>query len=340
MKSQRHVFAVCDLELSYACSFMEYMNRKRNIPFEVQAFTNVEALLEFGKVQEIEILLISDRAMCREVKELSTGQTVILSGGGQIPEMEEYPSVYKYQSSDSLIREVMEIYAAKQETLPIPEAAKRKTAVIGVYSPVGRCQKTSFALTLGQIMARERAVLYLNLEAYSGFEQLLETQYELGLSDLLYYIRQENSNLIHKMNAMVRSIQNLDYIPPAVSPIDLQNTGAQEWGKLLDEISRCSSYEAVILDIGDAAGDIIPLLESCRRIYMPVRTDLISSAKIAQFESQIKTCGSAAVQERIRRLRLPYHNSMHRGKEYIEGLVWSELGDYVRQLLREEQMQL
>lgn len=340
MKNQRHVFAVCDLELSYACSFMEYMNRKRNIPFEVQAFTNVEALMEFGKNQEIEILLISDKAMCAEVKELPAGQIVILSGGSQIPEMDEYPSVYKYQSSDSLIREVMALYAAKQEPLPVPETVKRKTAVIGVYSPVGRSQKTSFALTLGQIMARERAVLYLNLEAYSGFEQLFETQYELGLSDLLYYIRQENTNLIHKMNAMVRSIQNLDYIPPAASATDLQNMDAQEWIRLLDEISRFSSYETVILDIGDAAGDVFPLLEACRRIYMPVRTDLISSAKIAQFENQLKAWGSQKVQERIRRLRLPYHNSPHGGKDYIEGLVWSELGDYVRQLLREEQVYL
>ena len=54
-------------------------------------------------------------------------------------------------------------------------------------------------LPWGQILARERAVLYLNKESYSGFEELLGEDYERNLSDLLYYARQENTNLVHKL---------------------------------------------------------------------------------------------------------------------------------------------
>ena len=39
---KRNIFAVCDLEVDYALNFMDYMNRKKNIPFEIQAFTSVE----------------------------------------------------------------------------------------------------------------------------------------------------------------------------------------------------------------------------------------------------------------------------------------------------------
>ena len=38
---KRNIFAVCDLEVDYALNFMDYMNRKKNIPFEIQAFTSV-----------------------------------------------------------------------------------------------------------------------------------------------------------------------------------------------------------------------------------------------------------------------------------------------------------
>ena len=38
---KKNVFAVCDLEVDYALNFMEYLNQKRNIPFEIQAFTTV-----------------------------------------------------------------------------------------------------------------------------------------------------------------------------------------------------------------------------------------------------------------------------------------------------------
>ena len=40
--------------------------------------------------------------------------------------------------------------------------------MIGIYSPVHRIGKTKFALRLGQKMARQVPVLYLNLEGYSG----------------------------------------------------------------------------------------------------------------------------------------------------------------------------
>ena len=96
---KRNIFAVCDLEVDYALNFMDYMNRKKNIPFEIQAFTSVENLIAYGKQTHIELLLISGRAMCREVRDLDIGKIIILSEGVHPPELDQYPSVYKYQSS-------------------------------------------------------------------------------------------------------------------------------------------------------------------------------------------------------------------------------------------------
>ena len=78
---KRNIFAVCDLEVDYALNFMDYMNRKKNIPFEIQAFTSVENLIAYGKQTHIELLLISGRAMCREVRDLDIGKIIILSKG-------------------------------------------------------------------------------------------------------------------------------------------------------------------------------------------------------------------------------------------------------------------
>ena len=78
---KRNIFAVCDLEVDYALNFMDYMNRKKNIPFEIQAFTSVENLIAYGKQTHIELLLISGRAMCREVRDLDIGKIIILSEG-------------------------------------------------------------------------------------------------------------------------------------------------------------------------------------------------------------------------------------------------------------------
>ena len=82
---KRNIFAVCDLEVDYALNFMDYMNPEEEYPFEIQAFTSVENLIVYkyfmGNKTHIELLLISGRAMCREVRDLDIGKIIILSEG-------------------------------------------------------------------------------------------------------------------------------------------------------------------------------------------------------------------------------------------------------------------
>ena len=167
--------------MEYARNFMEYLNQKRNIPFEVHAFSSAEMFLEFAKNNETEILLISDKAMKEEIRRYPIRQIIILSEGVHSPVLDQYPAVYKYQSSEKVIREVMACYGVENGVDTSPALLpKKEMRIIGIYSPVGRTQKTSFALTMGQILAKERAVLYLNMESYSGFERLLECSYDRG----------------------------------------------------------------------------------------------------------------------------------------------------------------
>lgn len=334
---RRNIFAVCDLEVDYALNFMDYLNQKKNIPFEIQAFTTVESLIAYGRKTHIELLLISGKAMCWEVRELDIGKMIILSEGVHPPELDSYPSVYKYQSSSDVIREVMACYGEEKKALPQQFAVLKKTTeILGVYSPIGRCLKTSFALALGQILAREKAVLYLNLEEYSGFEELIGKGFAHNLSDLLYYVRQDNQNLIHKMNGMVQTVNNLDFIPPVQTPADVRGTPWKDWEKLIEMIVMGSSYEVIILDIGNGIDENLQLLDMCRRIYMPVLSDTMSACKIAQFENFVRIWDFPQILEKTVKIRPPFHVGTDSDQNYIEQLVWSELGDYVREILRAE----
>ena len=333
-QKKKNIFAVCDLEVEYAYNFMEYLNQRRNLPFEVQAFTSPQILCEYAKTQPIEILLISDKAMCEEVRRMKVGKLIILTEGVHNPELDQYPSVYKYQASDSVVREVMECYGAEKAARESLPQWKRQASVIGIYSPVGRCQKTSFALTLGQILAKDRAVLYLNLESYSGFEQLLGEVWERNLSDLLYFLRQDNASIVHKLSGMIQSVQNLDFVPPALAPMDIQCTDVKEWLRLIDSIVSESAYEVLILDLGDCVQELYQILDVCTKVYVPVRGDSVSMAKLAQFENLLRMWDYESVLEKLQKIKPPFYSTNRTGKRYIEELAWSEMGDYVRQLQR------
>lgn len=337
----RKILAICDLEVAYASHFMEHMNHRRNLPFEVQAFSSLDKVKELTDEHSIEILLISERALSGRRSEITLwdiGQIIVLGEGIGMDRSGDYPTVSKYQSSDSVIREVMAVYAAENQEKKPSLVVKKETKIIGVYSPVGRCRKTSFALILGQLLARDRNVLYLNLESCAGFEALFDMTYDRSLSDVIYYLRQKNENLIHHLRATVCTMENLDYIPPVPFPQDIASVTMAEWRQLIEVIRQESMYEFLILDIGDGVEDVCGMLDLCDHIYMPVRQDYVSQSKIAQFENLMAVCNRQEVLDKMVKLKLPYYTYPAIKNQYMQQMMWSEFGDYIRNLIRKEEL--
>lgn len=335
------ILAICDLEVAYASQFMEHMNRRKNLPFEVQAFTSMDSLRAFLQKTPVEILLVSERALagCElEAMQWDVGQVVVLGEGMKLAANVEYPIVSKYQSSDSVIREVMAVYAAQDRKRREAPVMKKDAKVIGIYSPVGRCQKTSLALTLGQILAKDRACLYLNLESYAGFEELFHVKYNRTLSDVIYYLRKENDNMVHRINGIVQTMEHLDYIPPVPFPQDIASVTAKEWIRLLEILRYESAYESILLDIGDHVEPVYSLLEQCDIILVPVKKDVLSMAKMEQFEKILEIWNGQKIQERMRKIKLPYYTLQEGKGSFLKQLLWSEFGDFVRNLIWKEKL--
>lgn len=334
---KKSIFAVCDLEASYACNLTEYLNEKKSTPFEVQAFTNVESLQQFARENEIEILLISTRAMCNEIKELPVNRTIILSEGEKLQGLEEYPFVYKYQSSDQLLAEVMEFYVADHPKPRLLTSVSHKTKLYGVYSPIGRTRKTLFSLALGEILAERKQVLYVNLENFSGFEELFGVTYRADISDLIYFARQKEGSLVYKLNSVVQTFHELEYIPPAFSPADIRDVTGEEWMMFLDELLTFCEYDVIILDLSEQVDDVFQILNRCDQIYMPIQEDLMSKAKLVQYEKLIHMLELDEIHTKTRRIRLPVQTISRENGSLTQQLVWGEMGNYVRRLLWEEE---
>lgn len=333
---KRSIFAVCDLDASYACSLMDYLNEKRSSPFEVQAFTNVESLQAYARENAIEILLISTRAMCNEIRDLPVSRIIILSEGEPLQNLEEYPFVYKYQSSDQLFSEVLEYYAEVHPQPCLAGNAAHRAQIYAIYSPVGRARKTFFSLALGEVLAESRQVLYLNFEEFSGFEELFETKYQTDLSDLIYFARQKEDGFIFRLNSIVRTFHELQYIPPALSPADIRDVSGREWMEFLQEITVCGEYDIILLDLSEQVDELFQILRLCDRIYMPVLEDIVSQAKLSQYEKLVRMLDMQEILDKTRKLKLPMQPLQRENGDVIRQLVWGEMGNYARRIVMEE----
>ena len=329
-------FAICDLEASYACRLMNYITEKQNIPFEILVFSGIESLREFTRENKVELLLISSRMMCEEINKMDINRIVMLSEGEVAPQYMDYPTVYKYQASNNLVAEVMNFYASESNG----QAAyfmKRNAQIIGVYSPVKRCGKTCFALTLGQILAKKQSVLYLNLEECAGLSILTGQNYGADITDVMYFVRQNKGNVIFKVQAIVQHLGNLAYVPPAYSAGDLREVSQEEWLSLLEAVTSLGGYETVILDLEGTAEEQIPLLSACTRIFSPVCEGIMAKAKVAQYEKLLKEMECDDILNETVYLQLPFAEPTALGEYALEQLVNSEMGNYVRTLLSSEE---
>ena len=327
----KHILAVYDVDPVYAARFAEVVNQKEKIPFEVVAFSSIERLRAFTAEHPVKLLLLGEHVPAEEKESIRAEKVILLSDNGGKPVSPSVPCVYKYQSSDAIVRDVMTWYGESPGELP--EVSGRVLAkVLGVYSPVGRCLKTSFALTMGKLLAQEERVLYLNLEEFSGLSVLMKEEYKSDLSDLLYFYNGGSYNSL-RLSSVVHTMGELDYIPPVRYPEDLDQAGEEAIAGLIRAIAGESAYDTLVVDIGSGRRTALSVMKLCRVIYMPIREDPVSLAKLKELEQYFSQTGNGMLRERIKRLKLPYHGSFGRS-DYIDQLLWGELGDYVRQLLR------
>lgn len=327
---------IADSNASYADAFMEYVNLKKSHLFQVRMCTEIDKLAEVFAKEEIEVLLISAE-WYEACKEFIHQKCVIFLSEGSLPkELGMYPAVYKYQSAENILREIMYYYSEQETEEEYYTEVHKDNRVIGVYSPAGGIRKSKFALTLGLILAEDRNVLYLNLEECSGFTEILGGSH-WNLSDLVYYLRQTKNKtpFLYRLNSMVQKLDQMDYVPPCESYMDFRQITVEEWQRLLYLIRVQSSYDTVILDFGNVTGHEIDLLRQCNGIYVPTYPDIISQGRISQWQKYIQILDGMDVLEKLQTLELPGSDTGPISEEDLFMLPQQELGTYVRGLLQE-----
>lgn len=332
MKKEKKVFAICDLEEAYVVHLAQYLNQKSDLPFRVMAFTSLNSLIEYASGNEIEILLISTDAMSDEVRELNVRRIIILADG-ETPSLDaEDTYIDKYQDSDTIARLICGYAGAASAEL---KKSLGSCHLIGVYSPVSRCGKTMFSLTLAQALARSGKALYVNLESCSGLEGLLQANWREDLTDLMYAARTEPESLPLRLEGIVRNYGSLDICPPSFFPEDLRETETASWMQFFAALAQAGDYTSIIIDIGDQIKDIPQLLKMCSGVYLPILPDPVSRSKISQFDKSLEALSMEDLKQSMIRLYLPSVSVHSLGAALLDDLMYGSMGRFVKQLGQE-----
>ncbi len=329
------ILAIYDLESGYADSLMQYIHQKQNMPFKTVAFTNKNALYEYLKEHHIDILLISVTDMEKELEDEDIEKIILLSNGKIFSEYIGYASIYKYQSSERIIREVLDYFVEVHNCENIVTNISQSVEIVAVYSPVKRIGQTILSLTLGQILANDFTTLYINMEEFSAFDKIFHQSYEGDLSDLMYFYKQSPDILPIKLKAIVNTIHQLDYIPPLVYSKDLRNIDTGGWVELIKSVAATGMYEKIVIDLSSVVADVFSILDICSKVYMPTINDMVSSMKISAFEEYLVRSENSEIIDKIIKVNMPRLHMDIEDESFLDRYLWNEFGDYVRSILKE-----
>lgn len=328
---RKKILAVCDTEENYVRRFCEYVNKKEGYPFEGAGFTSGESLRTFCEEYEVDTLLVAEHVYDASLEKIVKDNIIILSE--EEKKEEGVQIIYKYQSCENVLREVMR-YCAEHNPQPADKKIRKsRMKMIGFYTPIHRCMQTSFAITLGQILAKNHKVLYLNFESFSGFERRMGKEFMSDLTDLIYYVTNAREALFYKLKSITETIRNLDYIPPAFSCMDLSRVTPEQWNMMFTELEMHTSYEYFILDLSENMQGIFDILRRCEKVFTLIRDDSAAEAKLFQYEKLLECADYKDVLEKTKRCKLPFIRQISFD---MEQFTYGELADYVRNLVKEE----
>ena len=316
------VLVICDADLDYLERLYEQMIYLSKSNFTIRLFTKPEKLKEH--IEDISVLLISDEFHDSELEKIPKNAYIIL-GSGPDSEYENKYYINKYSKISTILKQIMDIYS-DTGNLTSHRKSKYGTEVISLYSPIRRCFQTTFAVTLGQILAKQSETLYINLETNSGFTKIHKNDYKYNFTDLVYLLKTSPEKISIKLDLMIEKINELEIIPPFENDIDLRQLNPDDICMVIEEIAKIGKYKYIVLDLSDSIQNVYQILDSSDKIFTIIANDRVALAKLDSFTRSIELVCNKNVLEKIIKIEVPLLQGIPH--EFTK-LLYSEMEGFV-----------
>lgn len=276
----------------YMPCLVDYLCKKGHQMIETRLFTNIEMLKKLAKDNEIDVLLAGEEVI-DEIRGLDTviPQIMLLSEGRQVNEQSEYFLLFKYQSAQAIVKEVLSQIAEDDRICYTHRFhSKRTVELIGVCTLYGGAEVTEYTLSMAKELARHYRTLYVNLEILHGLDYLIPMEKGCdpcsyrGMSEVIFYLKQRKEKLALKLESLIYSVDGLDAIAAVEDYRDLYHMNQQDMEHFLKVLIHQTEYERLVFDIGYLGETSLYLMSQCTHLYMPQAITEIQKSKERSFQ--------------------------------------------------------
>lgn len=320
--------AICDTQEAYRERLAEYLIRRKGSQAQVFSFSGRRMFREKQKETRFDMVLWGEGFEEIPARADEGSLCIYLS---ETPEPEEGKgaAVFKYQSAEEIWREMFLHY--RELGKKNAYISRKEKEIIGIYSPTHSRLQTPFALTLAQLLAPDKKVLYVNLGEWAGFGNWMEESYQRDLADLMYFISCHGVKIQGILESVIHSVQHIDYIPPMNDAQLLCETSAEDYQKLLLLLAEKTDYEVILLDFGVMIPGFFSLLEQCIHIYQVLDAGSLARGQCSQFEESMLRLGMSETAGRMEAVHFTAADLQLVEREPVmQQWVYGRLGDRAR----------
>lgn len=297
---------ILDEEKEYVEMLAAYLGRFGKGQWMTAAFTDWSVLHSYLSSGRLDILAGTNREELNKLQQEYDGLTLLwLSNqkNGQNDRqkgMAEVQSVYRYQSARMIAVTIQNMVEQSSLTL------KTERQMVAIYSPVGRCGKTSLALEVVQNKTYGKW-LYIGMEDYSSFPMVegnkktpivQDMEYNIEMEDFLYYLKEKQQE---KILALIE--QSGGIIPSGRLLFDMRQITKEDMLWIRNILCQ-SGFCGVIFDIGTGVlrdYDIFSVFDYLLIPYLPEEAAMF---KKENFEKGLDWAGAGIIKEKIRFLNM------------------------------------
>lgn len=335
MSLNNGLIAICDEDSDYANSLAAYFRLKGSLATDIVVFTEFDTFSQYIKEHYIDILIMHED-FTDSITNLSHNNLFILCNNQPREDLDDSHKIYKYNSAEETLRIIMANYDTSQPTSLLSFHKYRKSKLIGIVSPIGRCGKTSLALGLALKLSQNHSCLFISFDECTPLRIFLPKKEPIrsSLADIIYYFLQSMDISDNRILSCFQTFQGMDYIPPSDQLGTYSELQPEELLSFILNISGLGKYDYIIVDWSIFSFNYA-LIKACDSILLPtLEDDLYSVEKTKCFLETIK---HQYKEDNlfIKPITLPYVSFNQTSSEYTYLLTSGAIGNTIISLIQE-----
>lgn len=325
----KKILAVYDEDQSYARHLMEYLNHNKKFLPLACMYTKEESLLHTLEEKQIDILLTAEGLSGALAGHRNIKRLLWLSEEEVVEENRE--SIYKYQPAREIMGCLLHYCGETEGHIGALTGQNGRTQVIYTFfSPCGTSESSIFAEAAGISLGKTGHTLFLDLQPFST------RTHSPGLSDLLYYSRQQNTNLITCLSKLIVSLNGIDYLGPVDTCRDLHELTGSDIESLLRLLERQEYYTAIVADVGFYSESLIRLFTTAGRLFLTQPEGGVYKRSMDRFEEELLRDAEENSPDRVTRIVIGGELSEEFRTTVREGAITNQLIEFAERMIAHE----